>query len=80
MSVSTTPSFAEREIIMSAAEQRAKSSKMAADLVKRGIYHGRRMTSPYPNSGGTTMVHKAGSAKYQRRIIKQRAKNSNNSN
>lgn len=53
---------------MSAADQRAKSSKMAADLVKRGIYHGRRMTSPYKNSGGTTMVmNQPGSSKQQRR-------------
>lgn len=53
---------------MAAADQRAKSSKMAADLVKRGYYHGRRMTSPYKNSGGTTMVmNTVGSSKFQRR-------------
>lgn len=53
---------------MSAADQRAKSAKMAADLVKRGIWHGRRMTSPFPNSGGTTMVFAPGSSKYQRLV------------
>jgi len=58
---------------MGAAEQRQKSSKMAADLVKRGIYHGRRMTSPYPNSGGLTMVNAAGSSRYQRLIKRRRS-------
>ena len=58
---------------MSAADQRAKSAKMAADLVKRGIWHGRRMTSPYPNSGGTTMVFAPGSSKYQRLMLRLRA-------
>jgi hypothetical protein len=52
---------------MSAADQRAKSAKMAADLAKRGIYHGKRLTSPHKNSGGTTMVFAAGSSKNQRR-------------
>lgn len=51
---------------MSAAEQRQKSSKMAADLVKRGIYHGKRQSKPYPNSGGLTMTNGPGSSKYQR--------------
>lgn len=52
---------------MGAAENRAKSSKMAADLVKRGIFHGKRQTSPHANSGGTTMVQNtSGSSKYQR--------------
>lgn len=51
---------------MSAAEQRAKSSKMAADLKARGIFHGRRMTKPYANSGGSTMEMSPGSAKYKR--------------
>lgn len=48
-------------------DRSAKDKKMAADLAKRGIFHGRRMTRPYPNSGGTTMVNEAGSSKYQRR-------------
>jgi hypothetical protein len=51
---------------MSASDQRAKSQKMAQDMAKRGIYHGRRLTSPYPNSGGTTMVNAPGSSKTQR--------------
>lgn len=52
---------------MGAADQRAKSAKMAADLVKRGIFHGKRLTSPHRNSGGTTMVFAPGSSKNQRR-------------
>lgn len=56
---------------MAAADQRAKSSKMAADLVKRGIYHGKRLTSPHKNSGGTTMVMGLpGSSKNHRRLSK----------
>ena len=53
---------------MGKAEQRAKNAKMAAELIKRGFPHGRRMTSPAKNSGGTTMVMNAqGSSKQQRR-------------
>lgn len=52
---------------MGKAEQKAKNSKMAADLVSRGIYHGKRTTSPAPNSGGRTMVNAPGSSKNQRR-------------
>lgn len=51
---------------MSRTEQAMKSKKMAADMVKRGIYHGRRMTKPFANSGGLTMSMEAGSSKYQR--------------
>lgn len=57
---------------MGAAENRAKNSKMAADLVKRGIYHGRRMTAPAANSGGTTASGGPGSSKYQRLINRLR--------
>lgn len=52
---------------MSLTDQRQRSAKMAADLLKRGIYHGKRTTKPYPNSGGTTMVFAPGSSKNQRR-------------
>ena len=52
---------------MGKAEQKAKNSKMADELLKRGIYHGKRQSSPYPNSGGTTMVNAPGSSKNQRR-------------
>ena len=52
---------------MGAAENRAKNSKMAADLVKRGIFHGKRLTRPFANSGGTTMTFGPGSAAAQRR-------------
>lgn len=55
---------------MGLAEQRAKNAKMAADLKARGIYHGKRTTSPYPNSGGETMVWKPGSSKNHRRSKK----------
>ena len=51
---------------MGASERRAKDSKMAADLVARGIFHGKRQTSPSRNSGGTTMVFAPGSSKAQR--------------
>ncbi len=53
---------------MGKAEERAKMSKMAADLIARGYPHGKRMSKPYPNSGGLTMVHATGSSKYQRRM------------
>jgi len=55
-----------------ASDQRAKSQKMAADLLARGIYHGKRTTTPYPNSGGTTMTTGNGSSKNQRRLSKSR--------
>lgn len=48
-------------------DRAAKDKKMAADLVKRGIYHGRRMTQPYANSGGLTMTYDAGSTNHKRR-------------
>lgn len=47
--------------------QRAKDSAMAAHLLKRGIFHGKRTTKPHPNSGGLTMTAGPGSAKAQRR-------------
>ena len=52
---------------MGRAEQRNKSAKMAADLIKQGYPHGRRRTRPQPNSGGLTMSAGPGSAKQQRR-------------
>lgn len=52
---------------MGAAENRAKNSKMAADLVKRGIWHGRRMTKGLSN----IPPDEAGSAAY-RRLMKKR--------
>lgn len=57
---------------MSAAEQRNKSQKMAADMVERGIYHGKRQSKPYPDSGGTTMSKGPGSSKYRRYMEGQR--------
>ena len=54
---------------MGVAENRTKNSKMAADLVKRGIWHGRRMTkglSNIPNLGDT------GSAAYRRLMARYR--------
>ncbi|MGB4951025.1 MAG: hypothetical protein WBO55_10375 [Rhizobiaceae bacterium] len=58
---------------MAAADQRAKSAKMAADLVKRGFPHGRRMTRANANSGGMTMVmNTVGSSKYQRLVASRR--------
>lgn len=52
---------------MGKAEQKAKNAKMAADLVARGFFHGKRFTKPFPNSGGTTMVWAPGSSKNHRR-------------
>lgn len=52
---------------MGAAEQRNRSQAMAADLIKRGYPHGRRMSRPAANSGGLTMVFAPGSSKAQRR-------------
>lgn len=52
---------------MSAADQRTRSQAMAADLLKRGIWHGKRTTKPYPDSGGLTMTSGPGSSKAQRR-------------
>lgn len=52
---------------MGAAERRGKDSAMAAHLVKMGYWHGRRSSSPRPNSGGLTMVHEPGSSKNHRR-------------
>lgn len=56
-----------------------KDSAMAAHLVKSGIWHGKRKTSPAPNSGGLTMVNEAGSSKNQR-MVKAREYQENQSN
>lgn len=54
---------------MGATEQRNRSQKTAADLLRRGIFHGKRQSSPRPNSGGRTMVmNVVGSSRYQRRM------------
>lgn len=56
---------------MALADQRTRSAKMAKDLIARGYPHGKRMTKPFPNSGGMTMVWAAGSSRYQRLIAKR---------
>lgn len=56
---------------MGAQENKIKSQRMAADLLARGYYHGRRQSRPHPNSGGNTMVWAPGSSKYQRMISKK---------
>ena len=56
---------------MSASDQAMKSKKMAADLRARGIFHGKRLTKPCPNSGGLTMVWAAGSSNYQRLMARR---------
>lgn len=53
---------------MGAAENRAKSAKMAADLKARGIFHGKRTTSPHHNN---IPVDESGSAAYRRLKRKQ---------
>lgn len=52
---------------MGAAENRAKNSKMAADLVKRGIYHGKRLTKGLTNIPD---FRDSGSAANRRRLAK----------
>ena len=49
---------------MGKAEQKAKNSKMAADLVARGIWHGRRMTKP--SHANYPKLNEVGSAAYRR--------------
>ena len=51
---------------MAGSDQSNRSKAAAAALKKRGIFHGKRMSSPYPNSGGRTMSDGPGSSKYQR--------------
>lgn len=58
---------------MGASEQRQKSSKMASDMVKKGIWHGRRMTSPTHNN---YPVNEPGSAAYRRLMKSRRGKKS----
>jgi len=53
---------------VAAAERRQKNSKMASDLVKKGYYHGRRMTSPCHNN---IPVDMPGSAAYRRLLIQR---------
>lgn len=50
---------------MGLAEQRARSQSMAADLVRRGFYHGKRATKGLTNIPASGDV---GSAAYRRRI------------
>lgn len=52
---------------MSASAQKERSQRNAADLLKRGFFHGKRQSKPYANSGGTTMTPGPGSSKAQRR-------------
>jgi hypothetical protein len=49
--------------MMGASENRAKNSKMAADLVKRGYYHGKRFSKGLTNIPGLGEI---GSAAYRR--------------
>ncbi len=51
---------------MSLAANREKSARMAKYLVEKGFPHGKRQTSPFPDSGGTTMTWGTGSSKYKR--------------
>lgn len=57
---------------MGAAENRNKSQAMAADLLKRGIWHGRRMTKGLDNIPKPGEV---GSAAYRRLVASRRARN-----
>lgn len=53
---------------MAAAENRQKSARMAADLSKRGIYHGKRLTTPRHNNNPVDQI---GSAAYRRLVAKK---------
>lgn len=55
---------------MGKAEQRNRSQKMAADFIARGIWHGKRTTKPYANSGGMPVIGAVGSSKFQRLMQK----------
>lgn len=48
-----------------------KNKEMAADLRRRGIYHGRRLTAPL--STPIPSINDTGSAAYRRRIAKARS-------
>ena len=48
---------------MAGSADSAKNQKMAADLLKRGIWHGKRTTSPHHNN---MPVNQTGSAAYRR--------------
>lgn len=56
---------------MGAAENRAKNSKMAADLKARGIYHGKRLTKGLSN----IPENLPGSAAYRRLMERRRRGN-----
>lgn len=57
---------------MGAAEQRTRSQAMAADLLRRGIWHGKRTTVTHaPAIPDPTQV---GSAAYRRLVESRRAK------
>ncbi|QGJ92034.1 hypothetical protein SEA_KEELAN_70 [Gordonia phage Keelan] len=61
---------------MGAAENKVKNSKMASDLVARGIYHGKRMTkSLAPNPLSPGFLSEVGSAAYRRLTAEQQRKN-----
>lgn len=55
---------------MGASENRAKNSKMAADLVKRGYWHGRRFSKGLSNIPDATK--ETGSAAYRRLVGKRK--------
>ena len=52
---------------MAGTERRTKNQSMAADLLKRGYYHGRRMGKGLSNIPPLTDT---GSAAYRRRTVK----------
>lgn len=53
---------------MALADRRAASAKMAKYMADRGIFHGKRLSTPAKNSGGTTQVFRPGSSKYHRYV------------
>jgi hypothetical protein len=53
---------------MAAAERRQKNSRMASDLLKKGIFHGKRTSHPHHNN---LPVDRPGSAAYRRLVDKK---------
>ena len=51
-----------------ASKNSQKDQEMAKHLLSRGIFHGKRLSRPAANSGGTAMGTGPGSSKNMRRL------------
>ncbi len=61
-----------REEAVAGKERSLKDREMAADLKKRGIWHGRRMTSTNAPTMSFGRLNEVGSNKYRRYIARER--------